>query len=63
VKDWLQIKSNAKIENIEIYDQIGRLVSTQKYNPKINVENLESGIYYLKINSQKKIFTQKFIKN
>ena len=50
VKNALNISSNKKIDKIEIYDALGRIVISEN-NPTntINVEQLESGIYSIAI--------------
>lgn len=61
VKDILNIDGIKKSENISIYSISGQLVKSEKANQgKINVQNLESGVYTLKMEGQSKGF--KFIK-
>ena len=59
-KDFIEIKTNTKIESVQICDNLGRILKTEN-TAKINVSNLEKGVYYLKINNGEKI--EKFIKN
>lgn len=51
-----------KVERIEITDQNGRFLKMQKNSKSIDVQNLASGIYYLKIINGQKTETKKFIK-
>ncbi len=70
VNDKLNIvnASNKNIESIEVYSLEGKKVMTSKLNaistPIIQVDNLASGLYMLKINGEngKTITTKKFIK-
>ena len=56
--------TNTPISEISIYDLSGKLLLSKKYNSEININlnisNLASGIYLLKINNKKSI---KLIKN
>jgi hypothetical protein len=49
--DFLRIKNDQNIVHIEIYDQIGRMVQTLKYETgqTIDVSSLRSGIYLAKL--------------
>lgn len=59
-KGFIEVKSSDKIQLIQIYDNIGRLILTSK-SSKIDVSTLENAVYYLKINDNTKV--EKFIKN
>ena len=51
---------------INIYNVIGKLVSTRavtKSKNNINISELSKGVYLLKINSGKQFITKKLIKN
>jgi hypothetical protein len=51
-KDIITIKplNNEKISSVEIIDNLGSVIYSEKYiNPKINIENLNSGFYILRI--------------
>lgn len=64
VKDQINISTKDKIAKTEIYSLTGQLIkSTKLENNKLDVQNLKSGTYILKIifENQKEI-TQKFIK-
>ena len=61
----IQLPSGSENASVEFYDYICRLALTQKVsqvNNSINVENLSSGVYILKVLADGKIGTQKFIK-
>jgi hypothetical protein len=61
----IQLPSGSDNATVEFYDYVGRLALTQKVttsNNKVNVNNLSTGIYLLKVLSDDKIGTQKFIK-
>lgn len=58
--------SNQFIKSYAIYDNQGRIVKDSRLNSGVNftidISNLQSGIYLLKINSSDKSITKKFIK-
>ena len=61
----IQLPSGSENASVEFYDYIGRLALTQKVsqtNNSINVQDLSAGVYILKVLSDNKIGTQKFIK-
>ena len=61
----IQLPSNSNNAVIEFYDNIGRLAMSQKITNsknKINVNHLSKGVYILKVLSDDKIGSQKFIK-
>lgn len=56
--------NNVKVDNFEIFDISGRPVHfTNNANDEINIENIQKGVYFLKINSEGKIVFKKFIKD
>ena len=56
LKDLNEIK-------ILIYNQLGETVLVQElFSNQINVTNLPSGVYFLKVQTSKEIHTQKFMK-
>lgn len=58
-----QTADNVSLEKITIIDTTGKIVLTQTMNTsQINVESLESGIYFLKATSEKNNYNCKFIK-
>ena len=64
----ISFSSNYIIENsdLEIYDVLGKRVYTQSvsdFETKVNVRNLESGMYLIKIKNANGAHTKRFIKN
>lgn len=60
----ISIATDLDIDKIEIFDTLGKNVVSKKYEQEIiNVEALNSGIYFIKIYSGNKIGIKKFIKN
>lgn len=55
---------NTEIENIQIYDLTGKLIITKTgfENKEIDLSGISSGVYLVKINTNKKSFTTKIIK-
>lgn len=59
----INLKDNQTISSIEIRDLNGRLIQFQKSTQnKINIENLSSGIYFIKIKTEVQESILKFIK-
>jgi hypothetical protein len=55
IKDELRIEnSELRIENVEIYDAIGKKVYTSQVSPEtvINISHLQSGFYFLRISTE-----------
>ncbi|HBF87479.1 MAG TPA: hypothetical protein DDX39_02465 [Bacteroidales bacterium] len=52
VKDYVKLKYKEKIKSVEIYSIMGVLELKERYKGEINVMNLNSGVYFLKINTQ-----------
>ena len=65
VQNVLYFKNFNKIEKIEIYNTIGKVIFTNNGNRShIDISNFEKGIYFIKINTKEKnIFIEKIIKN
>ena len=66
VNDILTIKNdkNCNIDTFILSDINGREIINQTLNPEnLDVSQLQKGIYFLKINSENKSFTEKIIKN
>ena len=65
-KNLLNIKlNNQNKADVNLYDISGRIVLKQKLNAKqstINIKNLNSGIYLLRINTENKSVTKRIIK-
>ena len=60
--DWLTIESKNQIQSIKILDFTGKLISTIEGKSRINVENLNQGIYFIQTTTDKGSETKKFIK-
>src|SRR5690554_1642650 len=60
---YFGMPNNIAVEKIEIYDAIGkRVLSSQVNNNSVDVSNLTSGIYFVKINVEGSQITKKIIK-
>lgn len=63
VKDLLNIQGMESIEKIEIYNSVGGLLkSVENYDQSIDVSDLSSGVYTLKVYSASGEIKRKFIK-
>ncbi|MFN5417307.1 MAG: T9SS type A sorting domain-containing protein, partial [Flavobacteriia bacterium] len=63
VKDILSIKTAAKIASISVLSLDGKEISTYKVDSKINVSNLNAGIYFLEVKAENGLISKtKFIK-
>jgi Leucine-rich repeat (LRR) protein len=59
----IALKSAIEINSIEIYNPIGQLVTVQTGNAlKVDVSNLKTGNYFIKINTNEGFSTSQFIK-
>ncbi len=63
VKNKIYIKTDLNIIDFTLYDAIGKLIINQKTNKVINIEQLNKGIYILKIDTDEGLFTKKIIIN
>ncbi|SEM12680.1 endoglucanase [Aquimarina amphilecti] len=66
VKDILSINSNIIIDDLTVFDMNGRSVfhkDVNKNNPEVNINNLNSGNYILKVSSNNTTTTTKFVKH
>lgn len=63
VKDLLKIASKENIESVEIFDINGKQVLKTQFGTSLDVKNLTSGLYIIKIKTQNETLTEKFIKN
>jgi len=59
---FLDIPSSITIKDIKIYDALGKSISVNMLNNQIDVSQLNSGIYFLKINALQGTLTKKFVK-
>lgn len=61
---YINTEEMSNIDKIIIYDLMGKIVFQEtKISHYLNVENLETGLYILKIKTKQKIYESKFIKN
>lgn len=61
VRDVINISSDKSIQSVEIFDILGRLITTETKN-NINVSQLSKGNYILKIKTGNQEIIEKFIK-
>lgn len=57
----IQFPTNIELKNIEIYNALGQLVSTQTKS-EFSVNTLSNGIHFMKINTSEGVFHKNFIK-
>ena len=67
VEDRLYIEAETEIEEVVIYDIYGRVQNlrnseTQKLRNSIDVTNLNSGVYFVKVVTEKGEAVQRFVK-
>ena len=63
VESYLTIRSKSPITRVQVYSLLGDLVMDVKINfSRINLSNLNSGIYMIKIHSNQFFVTKKLIK-
>jgi len=61
----VQNKDNQQINTLEIYSMDGKLVSRNEVNNmecKLSLANLTEGVYFVKVNSQSGVYTQRIVK-
>ena len=63
VIDKLFIQGLSNPTKISVYNILGKLVLSKTTSSEINVDNLQSGIYILKIVDNQKEIVRRFIKN
>ncbi|MCS3869147.1 hypothetical protein J3D55_002063 [Chryseobacterium ginsenosidimutans] len=62
VKNILNIASESDVLSLEVYDNLGRLITKVNNQKSVKVEDFAKGVYYLKIQTKDKIYYEKFIK-
>jgi fibronectin type 3 domain-containing protein len=67
VNDILYIEAETEIEEVVVYDVYGRVQNlrnseTQKLRNSIDVSNLNSGVYFVKIKTEESNITKRFVK-
>lgn len=60
-KDILEIKTNLKIKAIEIRDMSGKIIAVN-FSKNLDVSHLESGIYFLRLETENGISQLRFLK-
>ena len=60
--DFINVRSSYVIDFIEIFDASGRIVWNGPYSPNINISSLVSGVFIIKLSSNKDAIYHKFIK-
>ena len=65
VNDNLYIETQILTQTIEIYDAFGRqqLIANGQQPTAIDVSNLNSGVYFIKIKTNEGVITKRFVKN
>ena len=56
------IKTDEKIISVELYDTLGRKIQYLKNEPTHNIERLSSGVYFVKVQTDKNQYIEKLIK-
>ena len=56
------IKTDEKIISVELYDTLGRKVQSIKNEKVNNIERLSSGVYFVKVQTDKNQYIEKIIK-
>ncbi|MGA9212587.1 S8 family peptidase [Kaistella sp.] len=56
------IKTDEKIISLELYDTLGRKLQTLKNEKSSNIEQLASGVYFIKVQTDKNQYIEKLIK-
>lgn len=63
--NFVNLKSTERIDNVSVFNVLGKNVLSKKvnvFNFKLNLENLKAGIYILKIKSKHKQKNLKLVK-
>ncbi|WMI64317.1 T9SS type A sorting domain-containing protein [Aestuariibaculum sp. YM273] len=63
VQSMLNIKSDFNIESLSLYSVLGNYIKTVKNINAIDVSDLKSGIYLVRVTIKGKVTTLKFVKN
>ncbi len=63
--DFIKVSDLYKKIKYKIYNSLGKEISkgNVSYNETIDIHDFENGLYFIKIYSENKIYTKKFIKN
>jgi hypothetical protein len=61
--DYLYIQTNDNVKQLDVYNIQGQLIRTEQTNTSsVDINNLASGMYILRITSDKGVSTHKFVK-
>lgn len=63
INNSLHILHETDIESVEVFNTQGKLIKVFGASKNIDLSSINKGVYYLKIHSEKTIFTQRIIKN
>jgi len=59
---FIQKPENVLVSKVQIFDVLGRIVKESIYNDKINIENLSSGLHFVKFNTDKGVIHKTLLK-
>ena len=59
---FIKIPSGIDINDVKIYDTLGKSIDIEIRNNQIDVSQLNSGVYFMKINTLQGTLTKKFVK-
>lgn len=55
--------NDASLKNVDVYDMTGRMVFQERAeNQEVNLQNLRTGIYFLRLSNEKNTFVRKILK-
>ena len=55
--------NDESLKNVEVYDMTGRIIFQQRVdNQEVNIQNLQTGIYFLRLSNEKNTFVRKIVK-
>jgi Secretion system C-terminal sorting domain len=55
--------NDESLKNVEVYDMTGRIIFQERNdNQQVNLQNLHTGIYFLRLSNEKNTFVRKIIK-
>ena len=62
VKSSFTITTSEKIVSVELYDTLGRKLKSLTNEKTNNIENLEKGVYFVKVKTEKNEYIEKLMK-
>ena len=62
VKSSFTITTSEKILSVELYDTLGRKIKSLTNEKTNNIENLENGVYFVKVKTEKNEYIEKLMK-